>query len=215
MKILIVDDHGLIRKGLKTLLLSYNPSWEIHEAINGIQAIIKAPEIHPDIVLMDYSMPKLNGMRASAQLLKDVPGIKIIMISGFISRGNIRELLSTGIKGIVSKTAGIEEILAAIYDVLNGKQPLTVESAIGVPPEEEQRESCKGDKPRKPDKGLFTLREMEVMRLIIKGHTPEMITEKLAVSRRTLDTHRSNIFKKCGLHSTAELVHYVFRNNLT
>jgi len=213
MKILIVDDHVLVRKGLKSLLISYNPLWEVHEAINGIQAIIKAPDIHPDIVLMDYSMPKLNGMRASAQLLKDLPGINIIMISGFISRENIRELLGTGIKGIVSKTAGTEDIVAAIYNVMNGEQHLIVESDIGIQ-EEKQPKTRQGAKQGKPVKVLFTRREIEVLRLIIKGHTPEMIIEQLGVSRRTLETHRSNIYKKCGLHSTAELVQFAFMNNL-
>ncbi|NQV03395.1 MAG: response regulator transcription factor [Bacteroidia bacterium] len=108
MKILIVDDHVLVRKGLKGLLISCNPSWEVYEAINGIQAVIQAPKLQPDIILMDYSMPKLNGHKAAGQLIKDIPGIKIIMISGFISSENIRNLLQTGIKGIVSKTAGTE-----------------------------------------------------------------------------------------------------------
>lgn len=213
MKILIVDDHVLIRKGLKALLLSYNPTWEVFEAINGIQAIIQAPALRPDIVLMDYSMPKLNGKKAASQLIKDLPGIKVIMISGFISSENIRELLNTGIMGIVSKTAGTEEILEAIYHVMNGKQHLIVESSINIPDEEviPKREP----KARKKlTNGLLTRRELEVMRMIVNGYNSEMIIQQLSICERTLNVHKSNIFKKCGLHSTAELLRYAYKNNL-
>lgn len=213
MRILIVDDHVLIRKGMKGLLLSYNPTWEVFEAINGIQAIIQAPLLKPDIVLMDYSMPKLNGKKAARQLIKDIPGIKIIMISGFISSENIRELLETGIMGIVSKTAGAEEILEAIYHVMNGKQHLIVESSINVP-DEEVTPIAPVSELKQSGTGLLTKRELEVMRLIVNGYSSEMIIQYLAICQRTLHVHKSNIFKKCGLHSTAELLRYAFKNNL-
>ncbi|MFH1297229.1 MAG: response regulator transcription factor [Bacteroidota bacterium] len=213
MKILIVDDHVLVRKGLKGLLVSCNPTWEVYEAINGIQAIIQAPKLKPDIVLMDYSMPKLNGHRAARQLLKDLPGIKIIMISGFISSENIQGLLHTGIMGIVAKTAGTEEILEAIHHVMQGKQHLTVESSIHEPHLEAvltKRE--KGKKILNP--GLLTPRELEVMQLIVTGNNPEMITQQLTISLRTLHVHKASIFKKCNIHSTAELLRYAYKNNL-
>ncbi len=213
MKILIVDDHALVRKGLKALLVSCNPTWEIYEAINGIQAVIQGPKLYPDIVLMDYSMPKLNGLKAASQLIKDIPGIKIIMISGFISSANIRVLLNTGIMGIVSKTAGTEEILEAIHHVMNGKHHLIVESSINIPDEEVTPKKPKKG-PKNQNQGLFTRRELEVMELIVNGYSSEIITEQLAICQRTLDVHKSNIFKKCNLHSTAELLRFVYKNNL-
>ncbi|MBL7137446.1 MAG: response regulator transcription factor [Bacteroidales bacterium] len=213
MKILIVDDHVLVRKGLKALLISCNPTWEVHEAINGIQAIIQAPKLHPDIVLMDYSMPKLNGKRAARQLLKELPGIKIIMISGFISSEKIHALLHTGIMGIVSKTAGTEEILEAIHHVMQGKQHLTVEPSILEPDAEVVPQKRKKGK-KIPNPGLLTPRELEVMQLIVTGYNSEMITQQLTISHRTLHVHKANIFKKCNIHSTAELLRYAYKNNL-
>jgi len=213
MKILIVDDHALIRKGLKALLLSCNPMWEIYEAINGIQAIIQAPKILPDIVLMDYSMPKLNGRKAARQLINDIPAIKVIMISGFISSDNIRLLLQTGIMGIVSKSAGTEEILEAIHHVMNGKHHLTIDTSINIPDEEVV--------PKKQNKAiansnqvLMTKRELEVLQLLVTGNSTEIISERLAISLRTVYVHKANIFKKCNTHSTAELLRYVYKNNL-
>lgn len=214
MKILIVDDHALIRKGLKALLVSCNPTWEVFEAINGIQAVMQAPKLKPEIVLMDYSMPKLNGHRAAGQMLKDVPGIKIIMISGFISSGNIKALLETGIMGIVSKTAGTEEILEAIHHVMNGKQHMIVDSSINIPDEEvTPKKTIK--RSHRTNLELLTRRELEVMELIVTGHSSEMIIQKLAISMRTLHTHKFNIFKKCNLHSSGELMRFAYKNNLT
>ncbi|MFC2102254.1 response regulator [Bacteroidota bacterium] len=214
MRILIVDDHALIRKGIKALIISYNPTWEVHEAINGIQAVIQAPKILPDIVLMDYSMPKLNGHKAACQLLKDYPEIKVIMISGFISSENIQALLNSGIMGIVSKTAGTEEILEAIYDVMKGKQHLLVESSINIPDEEVV--PVKSDNgASKPKQRLFTPRELEVLRLFVSGYTPDMIKQQLAISASTLNNHKASIFKKCNIHSLAELLRYAYKNNLT
>jgi len=214
MRILIVDDHALIRRGLKSLLMSCNPMWEVFEAINGIQAVIYAPKLRPDIVLMDYSMPKLNGHKAAGQLIKDLPGIKIIMISGFISSGNIRALLDTGIMGIVSKTAGAEEILEAIHQVMNGKQHLIVESTINVPDDEVTiKKPTKVSKEVKLD--LLTPRELEVMELIVNGYSAEIIIQKLAISQNTLHVHKSSIFRKCNIHSLAELLRYAYKNNLT
>ncbi|MBE0647093.1 MAG: response regulator transcription factor [Bacteroidales bacterium] len=213
MKILIVDDHALIRKGLKALLMSCNPTWEVYEAINGIQAVIQAPKLNPNLVLMDYSMPKLDGFRASNQLLRDLPEVKIIMISGFISSESIKLMFTSGIMGIVSKTAGNEEILEAIHLVMNGKQHLMAESWYNI-----QDELASEKDPKKtPKEGisdLLTRRELEVMRLIIEGSNNEMITQQLAMSPRTLAVHKSNIFRKCNLHSTSELVRFAYKNNL-
>jgi len=207
MKILIVDDHVLIRKGLKNLLLSYNPAWEVYESVNGIQAIIQAPRIRPDIVLMDYSMPKLDGQKAARQMIQELPGIKIIMISGFISSENIRLMVDVGIMGLVSKAAGSEELLEAIYHVCNGKRHLTVESSMNS--QDENPDSANRAKAT-----LLTPRELEVMRLLALGKRPELIVEELAISRHTLNVHKASIFKKCSVHSTVELVKYAYKNNI-
>ena len=174
MKILIVDDHVLIRKGFKTLLNSYNPRWQVYEAINGIQAILKAPRIRPDLVLMDFFMPKLDGLKTASQMIQDYPGIKIIMISGFIASESIQQLLDAGIMGIVSKTAGTDELLEAIFNVVKGKHHVAVESSMNLETETEKAPRRKTKKQtHKPS--LLTPREMEVMQLLVKGNRSEVI----------------------------------------
>ncbi|MBC8315346.1 MAG: response regulator transcription factor [Bacteroidales bacterium] len=213
MRILIVDDHVLIRKGFKSLLNSYNPGWEVYEAINGIQAIIKAPKIRPDVVLMDFSMPKLDGLKTARQMIKDYPGIKIIMISGFLASENIQQMLDSGILGIVPKSAGTDELLEAIFHVVKGKQHLTVESSMNLEMETKKtpRRKTKKQK-RKPS--LLTPREMEVLQLLVKGLRAEIILQQLAISQRTLNSHKASIFKKCNVHSTVELVRYAYKNSI-
>jgi len=115
--------------------------------------------------------------------------------------------------GIVAKSAGAEEILEAIYHVLRGKQHLTVESSINVP-DEDLCNSSRGKKKKDRRSSLLTPRELEVMQLIVAGNRSDIITEKLAISVRTLNTHKANIFKKCNIHSTPELVRYAYKNNL-
>lgn len=195
------------------MLTSCYPTWEVHEAINGIQAVILASRMQPDLVLMDYSMPKLNGYRAACHLMKLIPQIKIIMISGFISSENINLLLGAGIQGIVSKSSGTEEILEAIHHVMNGQPHLTVDSSINVPDDEVTPRQPVAD-PEETNPGYLTQRELEVMKLIVKGNSPEMIIQDLAISRRTLNVHKANIFKKCNLHSVSELLRYAYKNNI-
>lgn len=213
MKILIVDDHSLIRKGMKQLLNSYHPEWEVHEASNGIQAVVMAPRIKPDIVLMDYSMPKLNGAKAARQLIHDLKSVKIIMISGFISSMNIQMLLAMGVMGIISKSAETDVILEAIFTVRGGKHYLAMD-AMERDFNEAREESnlTPGDT---PFSRLLTERELEIMQMLIKGYRSEMIARELAISKKTLSVHKVNIFRKCQVHSTVELLRYSYRNNLT
>ena len=212
MKILVVDDHTLIRKGLKLLLNSYHPDWEVHEASNGIQAIVMASRILPDIVLIDYVMPKLNGIKASRQLIHDLRKVKIIIISGFLHLLNTQALVEMGIMGIVSKLAGPEVIFEAIFEVQKGNRYFSMDNNGG------------GDKAT-PEEGLIssadhyisrllTSRELEIMGFLIKGYRSDMITKELAISKKTLSAHKVNIFRKCQVHSTVELMRYAYKNNI-
>jgi two-component system, NarL family, response regulator NreC len=213
MKILVVDDHSLIRKGMKQLLNSYHPEWEVHEANNGIQAIVMAPRIKPDIVLLDYSMPKLNGAKAARQLIHDLKSVKIIMISGFISSMNIQMLLGMGVMGIISKSAGTDVILEAIFTVRGGRHYLAMD-AMGSDFDESPEESIMASGEKKLSQ-LLTERELEIMHLLIKGYRADMIAQELAISKKTLSAHKVNIFRKCQVHSTVELLRYSYKNNLT
>jgi DNA-binding NarL/FixJ family response regulator len=211
MKIMIVDDHALIRKGLKSMLSSYHGDWEILEAGNGIQAILTSARIKPDMVLMDFAMPKLDGAKAARQMIKDHPTIHIIMISGFISQYDIQLLLEIGIKGIVSKSAGSEEILETIFEVQQGKVHFSVNNPTIF---EKEKKELTDSAENQFKNDLLTHRELEIILLLVQGLRTDTIAEELNISKKTLSAHKVNIFKKCNVHSTVELIRYAYRNNI-
>src|SRR5512138_997036 len=211
LKILLVDDHTLFRKGLRALLLHYHPGWEILEAENGVKAIIEVSAARPDIVLMDYDMPKLDGLRAANQIIRDNPGIRVIILSMHTEAEIIRRMSEIGVMGMVEKNAGDEELLQAIRQVTKGIRHFSL-------PIEELLESTFPSRKRKPGQesvsGLLSLtgREIEVFRGLIEGLQPAVIAEYLSISPRTLESHKNNIYKKCGVHSVPELIRFAYRN---
>lgn len=212
MKIIIVDDHALMRRGLKSMLSSYQANWQIEEASNGIQAILLAAKLKPDMVLMDFAMPKLDGAKAARQIIKDHPQIKIIMISGFISRFDIQLLLQIGIKGIISKSAGPEEILETIFEVQHGRVHFSVNNPDMF--EQEQEDLNESSDVKSGNDRLLTRRELQIITMLVQGCRSDIIADELNISKKTLSAHKVNIFKKCHVHSTIELIRYAYRNNI-
>jgi DNA-binding NarL/FixJ family response regulator len=210
LKILLVDDHTLFRKGLKALLLHYHPGWEIREAENGVKAILEVSASRPDIVLMDYDMPKLDGLKAAGQIIRDNPGIRVIILSMHTEAEIIRRMSDFGVMGMVEKNAGDDELLQAIEQVKNGLRHFS------LPIEEPLRSTA--SKKRKPGSqsvsGLLALsvREIEVFRGLVQGQHPAVIAETLSISPRTLDSHKTSIFRKCSVHSVPELIRFAYQN---
>jgi DNA-binding NarL/FixJ family response regulator len=125
VKILIVDDHALIRKGIMAILKNYASSWELLEAEDGVKAILKAQEANPDIILLDYHMPKLDGVKAATIIKKASPESKIIIVSMDMNPEMIIEMIHAGVAGIVSKQSSDDELILAIDTVKNGKRHLS------------------------------------------------------------------------------------------
>ncbi len=211
LKILLVDDHTLFRKGLKALLQHYHPGWELREADNGVKAILEVSSNRPDIVLMDYDMPKLDGLKAASQILRDFPGIRVIIVSMHTEPEIIYRMAECGVAGMVEKNASDEELLQAISQVRKGLRyySITIQEILGgtLP----QRKS---KAPHSSASGLLSLteREIEVFRKLIEGIQPSLIAESLAISPRTLDTHKTSIFRKCGVHSIPELIRFAYHH---
>ncbi len=211
LKILLVDDHTLFRKGLRALLLHYHPAWEIREAENGVKAILEVSTSRPDIVLMDYDMPKLDGLKAARQIIKDNPGIRVIIISMHNEAEIVRRMSDIGVMGMVEKNAGDEELLLAIHQVKKGFRHFSL-------PIEELMKGPHAQKQGKPGEetvsGLLSLtgREIEVFRALVEGKQPALIAEAMSISPRTLDSHKTSIFRKCGVHSVPELIRFAYRN---
>jgi len=212
-RILIVDDHALIRKGLVSLLKSNLPDWEIHEASNGVEAVLKAARIRPDIILMDYYMPRLNGAQAASVITRDLPQTKVLMISMNESPEYIIRTIQSGVKGIIPKDSSEQEVMDAIRDVGNGKTHLH-ERVAGTALDFLNRDRRKTARNRHSASDLLTDRELEIIELLVKGVPQPDILPRLAISKRTLETHKSNIFRKLQVHSTAEMIRYAVRNKL-
>lgn len=212
INVLIVDDHSMVREGLIRMLAEDPQIGTIGEAKNGLTAVMKAREINPDVVIMDYDMPHYNGIYGTRELIKEKPDAKIIMLSMFQTKDFIIEAIQVGVKGFVLKEGNAEELIAAVKAVHNGATwfkgpvaeiitPYLIEAATG-----KQIESSHTAK--------ISNREMEVLCLFAEGLTAKEIAERLDISKRTVEVHKAKIFKKLEIHNTAELIRYAVKHNL-
>lgn len=212
--VLIVDDHSIVRQGMKSMLEAVHPEWKIHEAENGVQAILTALKVRPDLILMDYMMPKLDGIKAATAITRELPDSRIIMIT----MSNRDELLSgateAGVKRLIAKDAPNEEILQNIDDLLkeiSKSQGKTGKKILRTIPKKTQGNKLPYNR---TSSLLLTDREMEVLDLLGKGFAVTRISEHLGISVRTVETHVFRILKKCNLHSTSDLIRLYLSDKL-
>lgn len=211
IKILIVDDHAMVREGLRALLVLL-PGFEIAEmAGNGHEAVMKTGTSSPDVVLMDYEMPNFNGIYATKEILALYPHIRILMLSTFSSKEHVMAAIRAGVHGYLPKETNIDEIAAAIRALANGNTWFKGDVAEMVTPYLIASVNKKG---RHHDNNHLTDREAELVKLWVTGLTSREIAEKVSLSKRTVEVHKANIFKKLGLKNTTELVRYAIHNNL-
>jgi DNA-binding NarL/FixJ family response regulator len=212
-KILIADDHALVRKGMKAMLLAHDPDWKIFEAENGIKAVLAVNEIGPDMVLMDFDMPKLDGLKAARQIRDACPDIKIIMVTQHSDAGLVFDFQQAGTHAFINKNASDSDFLYIILQVKSGHrythipdyQIFLSEHTCGF-------STIPGDSRSLASK--LSDREKEIFRLIVSGLRPAQISERLCISPRTLDTHKLSIFRKCKVHSTQELLSLAYKEKL-
>lgn len=184
----------------------------IGEAKNGLTALMKAREMKPDVVIMDYDMPHYNGIYGTRELIKEQPDTKVIMLSMYQTKEFIIEAIQVGVKGFVLKEGNAEELIAAIKAVHGGGTwfkgpvaeiitPYLIAATTGQPLEGTPQVK-------------LSAREMEVLCLFAEGLTARDIAAKLDISKRTVEVHKAKIFKKIGIHNTAELIRYAVKHNL-
>jgi two-component system, NarL family, response regulator NreC len=212
-KILIVEDQALIRKGISALVKSNYPTWEIHEAANGIQAVTKANKVRPDLILMDYRMPGMDGLRAAEIITTNLPDAKIIMVSAEENSEFMFDALDAHVAGIVAKTASDEELLHAINQVKNGQSYLNnmVSDKVLQHFYEKKKKKIKS---KHLQTSLLTDRELEILNLLAKGNSAALIATKLFISKRTVEAHKANIMKKCQVGSTPDLIRFAISKKL-
>jgi len=211
IRILLADDHQIMRDGLRAILASEESFEIVGEAENGREAAALARELVPDVIIMDIGMPDLNGVEATRQVKADNPEIKVIALSMYADRGYVLGILEAGASGYVLKTGAYDEVHRAVKAVAQGKKYLSpditqmvVDAQVGAP-------SQRGPSAQTS----LGPREREIVQLLAEGHTSPEIAKRLHISTRTVETHRRNIMKKLDLHSVADITKYAIREGLT
>jgi DNA-binding NarL/FixJ family response regulator len=211
VRVLLADDHSLFRSGLHSLLSRQSQITIVGEAEDGAAVVALAKEVAPAIVLMDISMPKLNGIEATRQILAADPAIKVLILSMHADRRFVIEALKAGARGYLLKDSAVEELILAIGTVLKNEIYLSRRITNIVVDDYIQLA-------RKADPTVYTLlssREREVLQLLAEGKNTKEIAGQLSVSVKTIETHRKQIMDKLDLHTIAELTKYAIREGLT
>ncbi|MBV8478960.1 MAG: response regulator transcription factor [Actinobacteria bacterium] len=205
LRVVIVDDHAVIRAGLRLLLQRQDGIEPVAEGVSGADAINRARELQPDVVLLDLSMPNESGIDAIPKILEVSPASRIVMLSMHDDPDYVRGAFAAGASGYVLKEAADTELVSAIRDVAAGGSHLD--------PALRARIAAAG-KAEAVEARPLSQREIEVTRLLALGHTNLEIAERLSISVRTAETHRAHVMRKLGLRSRAELVRYALAHGL-
>ena len=211
LKIILADDHSIMREGLRALLEKQPDIEVLAEAENGRTAVELSRDLRPDVVIIDIAMPDLNGIEATRQIVAESPGVKVIALSMHSDRKFVREMLSAGASGYMLKDSAFEELDKAISTVNDNQTYLSpgiadtvVKDYLGKIVTDNSTASI-----------ALTNREREVLQLFAEGKTTKQIASLLFVSIKTIETHRKQIMYKLGLNSIAELTKYAIREGLT
>jgi len=211
IRVLLGDDHRIIRQGLCALLEKEPDIEVIGEAEDGYSIIELARKLKPQVVVMDITMPNLNGIEATHHITKEVPGVKVLALSMHVDQRFVEEMLKAGATGYLPKDCASEELARAIRTVFNNQTYLSPTIADIV-----RRDYVRqGPKADTSVFSILTLREREVLQLMAEGKTSKVIASHLDVSVKTIETHRQHIMQKLNLHSLAELTKYAIREGLT
>ncbi len=211
IKIVLADDHQIVRQGLRALLATESDIKVVAEADNGRSVLRLVKEFLPDLVIMDISMPDLNGIDATRQIIADYPTIKVIALSMHSDSLFVLNMLKAGASGYLLKDCALGELVKAIRSVLNQKTYLSPGISDVVIKDFISRNSSPGGSAVP----LLTARERQVLQLMAAGKSTNQIAEALAVSTKTVESHRKQVMDKSGIHSVAELTKYAIRHGLT
>jgi two-component system response regulator NreC len=211
IKILLVDDHTIVRQGLARMLNDQPDMQVVGEAINGRVAVDQAIELDPDIVIMDIAMPQMNGIEAAKRIKKKLPRTKILILSMYSQEHYIHELLETGVSGYLLKDASGRDIVKAIHAAMRDETFLSPSiSKVLV----ETYLSPKKGTSRAEKFNQLSNREREVFQLIAEGHSTRQIADMLCVSISTVKSHRAKIMEKLAIDSPVKLVHFAIQLGL-
>ena len=211
IRILIADDHAVMRAGLRLLLNGQEDMQVVDEAGDGWQTVEKAVSLKPDIVLLDITMPGLSGLEAARQIRQRAPEVKLLVLTMHDDEAYLRQFLQIGAAGYIVKKAADTELVAAIRAVNRGESfihpsltRVLIEGYLQQPQPVRAKESAEE----------LTHRETEVLRLVAQGYTSQQIAQSLSISVTTVETHRAHIMDKLGLRGRAQLFRYAVSRGL-
>jgi DNA-binding NarL/FixJ family response regulator len=208
LRILIADDHEIVRQGIRAIIESH-PGWEVcAEAVDGQETVRKVEECNPDLVALDIGMPNLNGLDAARQILRDNPKAKVLFLTVYDTDQAAKTAMQMGAKGLILKSDAGKELIGAIETIQRNSvyfSPKLIHAGLGS--------DLRGNR-RSLEKDTLTPRESEVIKLLAEGKSTKDVAARLGLSVKTAETHRSNLMGKLGLHSVSELVLYAVRNNI-
>jgi DNA-binding NarL/FixJ family response regulator len=212
LRILIADDHGLVRRGARAILHSRRGWRVVGEAVDGREAVQKAIDLKPDVAVVDIGMPELDGVEVARQIREAVPDTEVLVLTMHESDQMVRRALDAGARGYLLKSDLTESLVKAVKDVSQGKRFLTpkvseivLEGFLKSRSRRQQGEKAGA---------ATTPRETEIIRLLTEGKTNKETAAQLGITVRTVETHRAKIMLKLGLHSLTELIHYAMRQGI-
>jgi DNA-binding NarL/FixJ family response regulator len=212
LRVLIADDHAILREGLRALLSTTDDIEVVGEAADGREAITRAQALRPDLVIMDAAMPGLGGLEATLELRRTNPEIRILVLTQYEDREYIRRFLQAGVSGYLLKKSAGKELASAIRAAARGGLVLDPEVA-----QEALRQPAPTDRPGTGGASLYdtlTDREKQVLKLVAEGHSNKEVAELLDISVKTAMSHREHIMEKLGVHSRTELIKFALREGV-
>jgi len=210
MKILIVDDHTLVRDGIRALLTLVADIEVVGEATNGKEALEKVKELAPDVVLMDLAMPIMGGLEATRRIRKEFPGTKVLALTQYDDSEYVIPVIEAGACGFVTKMGAFSELTSAIQAAYNGESFLSSSAAAALIEEYQQKASLDGKDPYQQ----LTDREKEVLKLVVEGHTAREIADMLVVSPKTVEGYKTNLMNKLNIHNQTDLIKFAIRKRV-
>ncbi len=211
IRVLIVDDHTLVREGIRSLLALTANIEVVGEAADGGEALKKTRELVPDVVLMDLAMPLMNGLEATRRIRREFPGTKVLALTQYDDSEYVVPIIEAGARGFITKMSAFSELAVAIQATYRGESFLSPSAATAIIEQCQQKLAVQGEKD--PYQRL-TDREREVLKLIAEGHTTREIANMLVVSPKTVDWYKSSLMNKLDIHSKTDLIKYAIRKQI-
>jgi len=213
LRLLVADDHDVVRRGVRTLL-EEQPGWEVvAEASNGHEAVEKAKLVRPDVTILDFSMPELNGLEAAREILKNVP-TKVLILTMYDSDPLIRETLEAGAQGYLLKSDAGRDLISAVDALQRNKTFFTPKVAQMILEGYLGRSRKNEDDRNRKNGSRLTTRQKQILQLLAEGKSSNAVAAALKINVKTVETHRANIMRRLDCHSVTELVRYAVRNHI-